>query len=364
MPRLELLNLAKNWPGLRIESSLTVESASMLAIVGHSGCGKSTLLRMIAGLLPPDGGTILMDGIDMRLLTRRERGVGMVFQDHALFPHMSVQKNVEYGLVTQGVKKILRRRLAEALLESMDLEGFGKRRVYELSGGEKQRVALARTLATKPRIVLFDEPLSSLDRGLRKRLSMEIRATQQRFGLTAIYVTHDLEEALAIADAVAIMDKGRILQCAPPRELWKNPANTRAAAFLGNGVLFPVRRIERLSDGSLRMHTDAGIFTPPALPLSSAAHEGSKGFCVYFSRSAGSLGAMDKTAQNKKGSVIPAQCIRCDFTGDTVECQLESGGLNFAMRFGTGSSLEKAPEQGKSCSVFIPDHAIRVIPDY
>ncbi len=242
------MNLCKKWPSLHIDASLTVDSGSMLAVVGHSGCGKSTLLRMIAGLLPADMGTILLDGIDVQKLSPRERGIGMVFQDHALFPHLNVQKNVEYGLVCQGIKKNMRSKIALDMLESMDLGGFGKRSVTGLSGGEKQRVALARTLAAKPRIVLFDEPLSSLDSGLRKRLRAEIRDTQRNFGLTAIYVTHDLEEALAIADSVAIMDRGRILQSAPPRELWENPANARVARFLGNGVVLPLGAFENMAD--------------------------------------------------------------------------------------------------------------------
>ncbi len=362
MPLLELARLAKNWPKIRIETSLTVEAGSMLAIVGHSGCGKSTLLRLIAGLIPADGGTVRMDGTDVGRLSARERGVGMVFQDHALFPHLNVLGNVEYGLVCQGVKKNERKARASAMLESMGLAGFEKRAVFELSGGERQRVALARTLATKPRIVLFDEPLSSLDRGLRRRLRAEIRDTQKKFGLTAIYVTHDLEEALAIADTVAIMDQGRILQCAAPRELWENPANARAARFLGNGVVLPVTHLARLSGRAVQAHTEAGIFGHPDRAPAYGEAGVEQDLFVYFSRSSARLLETEETNSVTGGTVIQARCVRTDFAGDTVDCLLTAGNQVFTLRFSTDPSGGKLPESGKTCSIFVPDRAVRIIP--
>lgn len=201
-------SLQKNWPMKKIEFSATVERGEALSILGPSGCGKSTILRMIAGLLPSDGGRIVLDGRDVTLVSPWKRGVGMVFQDHALFPHLSVEQNICYGLVSLGVKKKERHRIASQWLERFELEGFNKRAIGTLSGGEKQRVALIRSLVINPLLMLFDEPLSALDTPLRKRLRMDLRARQKDLGYTALYVTHDEQEANVLADRVLRMDRG------------------------------------------------------------------------------------------------------------------------------------------------------------
>lgn len=197
--------LSKRWPMQAVEISLSMDRGASLALLGPSGCGKSSVLRMIAGLLAPDSGSVVLDGTDITALPPGRRRVGMVFQDHALFPHLSVEDNIGYGLVSQGMSRKESRASAAEWLERFGLAGFARRRIDTLSGGEKQRVALARTLAVNPRLVLFDEPLSALDADLRKRLRAELRERQVALGYTAIYVTHDEDEAAFLADRVIRM---------------------------------------------------------------------------------------------------------------------------------------------------------------
>ncbi len=203
---LEADRLEKNWPMRRVQLSFSLAPGQALALLGPSGCGKSSVLRMLCGLLEPDAGRVLVDGIDVTRVKPHLRGIGMVFQDHALFPHLNVEDNIGYGLVSLGMHRSERRRTAAEWLSRFGLEGFAKRRIESLSGGEKQRVALIRTLVVKPGAVLFDEPLSSLDAPLRKRLQVELRERQKELGYTAVYVTHDEDEAAFLADCVMRME--------------------------------------------------------------------------------------------------------------------------------------------------------------
>lgn len=188
-----------------VSISFNLAQGEALVLLGRSGCGKSTVLRMIAGLLSPDLGRIILAGTDITTLPPGRRGVGMVFQDAALFPHLSVEDNIGYGLVSTGMSKKRSRESAHEWLERFSLSGFAARRSETLSGGERQRVALARTLAVQPRLVLFDEPLSALDSDLRIRLRRELRERQQEQGYTAIYVTHDMADAEVLADRIVKM---------------------------------------------------------------------------------------------------------------------------------------------------------------
>ncbi len=201
-PYLLVERLAKQWTMQTVQVSFTLEKGEALVLLGRSGIGKSTVLRMIAGLEKPDGGRIVLDDRDITEIPPGQRRVGMVFQDAALFPHLSVEDNIGYGLVSNGMSRKESRKVADEWLYRFSLEGFARRRPDTLSGGEKQRVALARTLAVRPAVVLFDEPLSALDTALRDRLRRELRDRQKQEGYTAVYVTHDVADAEVLGDRV------------------------------------------------------------------------------------------------------------------------------------------------------------------
>lgn len=212
---------------------LDVAPGEVLALLGPSGSGKSSLLRAVAGLEPVSAGTVRWDGEDLAGVPVHRRGFGLMFQDGQLFGHRDVARNVAFGLEMAHVPRAEQRARVTELLELVGLAGFERRAVATLSGGERQRVALARSLAPRPRLLLLDEPLSALDRGLRERLATEVREALLATGTTAVFVTHDHDEAFAVADRVAVMDAGRLLQAAPPVVLWHSPASRRVAEFLG-----------------------------------------------------------------------------------------------------------------------------------
>ncbi len=213
---------------------LTVQSGELFFLLGSSGCGKSTLLRIIAGLLKPDEGSILFDGTDVTNLPPEKRRAAMVFQNYALWPHMSVFENVAFGLQIQGEKKAAIREKVGEMLELVRLADCADRRIQSLSGGQQQRVALARALAVNPSVLLLDEPLSNLDARLRDSMRLEIRRICKERGVTALYVTHDRREALSMADRIAVLDKGNVVQLGTPRQLYRRPVNEFIAGFLGD----------------------------------------------------------------------------------------------------------------------------------
>jgi iron(III) transport system ATP-binding protein len=219
--------------------SFAVPRGTLTTILGPSGCGKTTTLRMIAGLESPSSGRILIDGQDVTTLGPSERNVSMVFQSYALFPHMSVIENVNYGLTVSGVSKPEANRRAKATLETVGLVGYDERLPSELSGGQQQRVAVARALVLEPAVLLFDEPLSNLDARLRRAMREEIRALQQRLKLTVAYVTHDQAEALAVSDQIIVMNAGEIAQAGAPQALYERPASAFVAGFMGEALLLP-----------------------------------------------------------------------------------------------------------------------------
>ena len=213
--------------------SLELREAETLALLGPSGCGKSTLLRLVAGLESPDAGSVHLDARDLTPLPPRRRGVGMVFQDYALFPHLDVGDNVAFGLVELGWNRERRQARVEDLLELVGLEGLGHRRIDALSGGQQQRVALARALAPQPRVLLLDEPLSNLDQSLREELKRELTRLLRELDVRSVYVTHDQAEAFTVGERVAVMRRGRIVQVGAAREVLDRPANAWVAGFLG-----------------------------------------------------------------------------------------------------------------------------------
>ncbi|HEX9108784.1 MAG TPA: ABC transporter ATP-binding protein [Longimicrobiales bacterium] len=224
--------------------TLEVPRGELLSLLGPSGCGKTTTLRMIAGFEPVDGGRILLDGRDVTAVPPQKRQVGMVFQNYALFPHLDVRENVAFGLRAQGYAREEIPRRVERALELVDLQGYARRRIQELSGGQQQRIALARALAPEPPLLLLDEPLSNLDAALRERTREELRAVLRRIGITAVFVTHDQEEAFALSDRIALMNAGRIEQVGTPEALYQQPATPFAAGFVGHASFLPAVVVE------------------------------------------------------------------------------------------------------------------------
>ena len=241
---LRLENLVKTYPGSTVPSvdgvSLTIGHGQLVTLLGPSGCGKTTTLRMIAGFEEPTSGTISLDGRDMTYVKPNLRPMSMVFQNYALFPHMTVEQNVEYGLRTRRGRDATIKDAAAVAIASMNLAGFEKRSPGQLSGGQQQRVALARAMVLRPTVMLFDEPLSNLDAKLRDQMRNEIRDLQQRLGTTSVYVTHDQSEAMSLSDTIVVMNKGRIEQVGPPAEIYTRPATAFVADFIGRASFVPV----------------------------------------------------------------------------------------------------------------------------
>ena len=239
MPFLQIDRIQKDYSDFSLDMSLDCGQGEIVVILGPSGGGKTTLLRIIAGLIAPDRGRILLDGRDITALPPQQRGVGLVFQDFALFPHYDVAGNVAYGLKARHAALPDAAGHIEGLLGRFSLSGFGPRHIAGLSGGEKQRVALARALAVSPGLMLFDEPLGSLDANLRKELRSELRMLQRELGYTSLSVTHDQEDALAVADRIVVVRDGRVVQTGTPEEVYAQPRSAFVAAFFGDANLLP-----------------------------------------------------------------------------------------------------------------------------
>ncbi|QOV39652.1 ABC transporter ATP-binding protein [Streptomyces ferrugineus] len=223
---------------------LTVRPGELIALLGPSGCGKTTALRMLAGFEHPDSGEVLVDGEDVTRVPAHRRDAGMVFQSYSLFPHLDALDNVAFGLRMRKIRTAERRARAAELLEMVGLADKGGRFPHQLSGGQQQRIALARALALRPRVLLLDEPLSALDAKVRLTLREEIRRLQRELGITTLFVTHDQEEALSMADRVAVMRSGRLEQCAAPAELYGRPATAFVAEFVGTMSRIPGKLVE------------------------------------------------------------------------------------------------------------------------
>jgi ABC-type Fe3+/spermidine/putrescine transport system ATPase subunit len=234
----------------RVLSDITLDVArgELVALLGSSGCGKTTLLRAIAGFVMPQAGRIRVDGRDITALPPEKRGTAMMFQSYALWPHMTVAANIGYGLKMRGAGRDAIAKRVEEMLTLLQMQGFGPRPVTQLSGGQRQRVALGRALAVDPSLLLLDEPMSNLDYKVRIELRHELRALQKRIGITAVYVTHDREEALTLADRIAVLDAGHVVQYGPPEQIFHQPASAFVAGFMGadNAIA-----LTRGSDGTL-----------------------------------------------------------------------------------------------------------------
>lgn len=248
MSYLSIRGLHKSYGSTPIFSEIDCEigKGEFITLLGPSGCGKSTLLRCIAGLTGVNGGQIILDGQDLVPLTPQKRGIGMVFQSYALFPNMNVAQNVAFGLRMQKIKGSEAEQRVKQVLELVELNDFAERYPHQLSGGQCQRVALARSLVTRPRLLLLDEPLSALDARIRKHLREQIRSIQQELGLTTIFVTHDQEEALVMSDRIVLMNAGKIVQSGDAESLYSAPVDAFAAGFIGNYNLLDADAASRL----------------------------------------------------------------------------------------------------------------------
>jgi spermidine/putrescine ABC transporter ATP-binding subunit len=247
--------------------SLTVARGEFFALLGPSGCGKTTLLRMIAGFETPDAGTIAIDGEMMNTVPPHQRPTNMVFQSYAIFPHLNVFDNIAYGLRKLKLPKARLRARVEAMLATVRLDGMGERAADQLSGGQRQRVALARALVRQPKLLLLDEPLGALDKRLREAMQVELRAIQRQVGITFLLVTHDQEEALSLSDRVAVMEGGRILQTAEPRELYERPNCRAVADFIGEMNFFHAT-VRQITEADVTVNAGIlGIVTFPRTNL-------------------------------------------------------------------------------------------------
>jgi len=239
---------------------LTIPSGAFFTLLGPSGCGKTTLLRMLGGFVRPDSGRILFGDQDVTSVPVHRRGIGMVFQDYALFPDRSVLANVSYGLAARGMPRADASARSFAMLDRVGLKKFADRAPAALSGGQRQRVAMARALVIEPRLLLLDEPLSALDVKLRVELRAMIRELQREAGITTVFVTHDQEEALAMSDQIAVMDRGRIVQIGAPRDIYARPETAFAADFVGGANLITIdSELAPAQDGTRRLGTPAGV---------------------------------------------------------------------------------------------------------
>ncbi len=237
---LRLDGVSKSFGGVQVLKPLRLDLAQgeMLALLGPSGCGKTTTLRLIAGFEAPDAGRVMIDGRDVTSLPPNKRGLGMVFQNYSLFPHMTVAENVAFGLKMRGVRGAEITRRVRAMLQMVRLAQMEDRYIHQLSGGQQQRIALARALATEPALLLLDEPLGALDKNLREGMQFELRDIQRKLGITSILVTHDQEEALTMSDRVAVMAQGEVVQIGRPTEVYDRPRTRFVSEFLGTANIF------------------------------------------------------------------------------------------------------------------------------
>ena len=355
MSLLTLNQISKHFGSVRAvaDVSLNVERGEFFGLLGPSGCGKTTTLRMIAGLETPDSGTIQFDDRDITRLSPEKRGFGMVFQNYALFPHLNVFENVAFGLRARHKPKVETTKAVSSALELVQLPGYEKRRVDELSGGQQQRVAIARAIAIEPALLLFDEPLSNLDVALREETRGELRELVNRLGLTAVYVTHDQEEAFALCDRISVMMGGRILQTGKPRELYEHPTQTSVARFLGRNNLIRVMRLSSSKAMVAEFKTLAGDHTLQ-LPARHDELAPLNKPCSLAIRP-----EHLKLSQTKpdRANVLAAQVDAINFAGATSSVKLDANGLHL-------EALVLQPDglsTGDHCFVELPAERISLL---
>jgi len=354
MALLSLRNISKRFGQMPAvaDTAIEVERGEFFGLLGPSGCGKTTTLRIIAGLESPDTGEVEFDGRNITDLPSEKRGFGMVFQNYALFPHLNVFENVAFGLRARGMAGAqITERVAQTL-ELVQLSGFDRRRVEELSGGQQQRVAIARAVAIEPALLLFDEPLSNLDVALREQTRGELRELVQRLGLTAVYVTHDQEEAFALCDRIAVMSSGRVMQTGAPRDLYERPANVTVAQFLGRNNLIRAMRLTSSNDPVAKFKTIEGGHTLTVkathdelmhLPVNKPCVLAIRPEAIDFATS----------GENVLGAVVSGS----DFAGATTTLTFDADGLTLEVLVLQVAGLDI----GDECRLSLPVDMIRLL---
>ena len=329
MTRLRLDGLVKRFGDVTAVDhvDLTVESGSLVALLGPSGCGKTTTLRMVAGLEEPSDGDIVFDDESVLGVAPEKRDIGMVFQRYVLFPHMSVEKNVSFGLRMRGMDKTeIDRRVAE-VLDIVQLQGLAKRFPSQLSGGQQQRVAIARTVVTDPRLMLMDEPLSNLDAKLREEMRAFITDLQRRLGITTLFVTHDQVEAIELADSIGVMFEGGLVQFGSPEEIFNRPRNERVADFMGTTNLLH-GELDAVGPDRSRLSTQVGVFA-----LERAVHHDRGGQVVATVRPEHiDLRAPDGPDDGAGANAFRATVEEAVYYGGTLTYRVASQGVSMQVR--------------------------------
>ena len=359
MRHLELANLSKMFGATRAvhELNLHVDRGEILSILGPSGCGKTTTLRMIAGLETPASGTIHANGRDITTLPARGRNMGMVFQNYALFPHFDVFENIAFGLKTRRLDAATIGQRVTKALGAVRMPGYERRSVHQLSGGQQQRIALARALAIEPEVLLLDEPLSNLDPSLREELRDEIRSIIRELEVTTVFVTHDQQEAFALADRVAIMESGVCRQVGKPEDVYDRPADAFVAGFVGKANLLPGKLLGHSEDVLVMVRPENVVIRPSPGPSGRPLPEGEADPASPPGRGRRDSQRADAAGEGRSFDAIVAKAT---FEGALVHYLLETNGVFLTAReFHHGQPTLKP---GDTISISIPAGRYHVLP--
>jgi len=354
MTRIRIQAVSKQFgPTLAVDKvDLEVSSGELFFLLGPSGCGKTTLLRMLAGFVQPDAGQIFFGEQQVTNLPARARDAGMVFQTYALWPHLTVTDNVAYGLKIRGLKRADIAGRVERALKLVRLEGLGTRKPNQLSGGQQQRVALARALVIEPRVFLLDEPLSNLDARLRDEMREEIRRLHKETGLTMVYVTHDQKEALTLADRLAVMHSGRIVQVGRPQEVYNLPVNRFVAGFLGDSNFF-AGTVREIRDGDAVVETGLGPLS--AARVNSGLAQGMKVYCSIRPHAFAIRPAADSV------NAFDARIEQVTYLGEQLRIRAVAAGQ--ALELASVPQLAGSLQAGENVTLGVPADQVIILPD-
>lgn len=352
--RVELRELVKIFPapggsGVRAVDgvNLTIQPGEMVTFLGPSGCGKTTTLRMVAGFEMPSSGQIFIGNEDVSTKAPNERDTAMVFQSYALFPHMTVEENVGYGLRFRKVSKAEAAERVQRIMDLVGLKGLGKRAPGQLSGGQQQRVALARALVVEPQVLLFDEPLSNLDAKLREYMREEIRRVQQELGITAIYVTHDQSEAMALSDRIVVMNAGRIEQVGSPQEIYLRPATRFVADFIGKVNFLPCKVLRRENGSAVVESFGRQITVHDAPKIDGEASLVVRPEAMFLEKEAG----------------IPVSVVSRVYLGSAMEYRVKLPNGDEVTVYQSNPNLAEVFEAGQEAFLKLDSHAMHLLPN-